>query len=204
MTEPRKSIPVLTEVDGRKVITAEWAVMATPYNPDHTFQSDAVIEVLLEDERTVYVDRHFGTKCDKVFDKAISVHAHWKVHGPSAELKRAADKLAQTQAELVAIKARQEQIRQNRSNGRKKVVAKKAAATTEPKPKPVDHVAAANRLVLVIQDKLDKARTDLIDVTTDVAALVAELAQVTGDPLKTDLTKMTPDEKLALLRQLMN
>lgn len=204
MTEPSKrQIPILTEINGQKVITADWATLNPPYDNGRTYRSDSIIEVLLTDESTVYVDRHFGGDCDKVFDKASSVHAHWKVHGPSAELRRTEAALNETQAELDKLKAKKQREFENRSNGAKRAAAERAARAVTTPAKPTGDATKANRLVLKIQKKLDDVRADVNDITTDLAALVVELRNYTGNPVEIDVTKLSDGDRLALLRKLV-
>lgn len=115
MTQP--VLPEIGEVDGQKVIATAWAKLPIVTRPNTTptwVTTDKVVECLLEDERTVYIDLYFAAgTCDRWFNTSKSVATHMRVHGTVAQLKKAAQ-------ELQELKAHAARVKKNRQEGAKK------------------------------------------------------------------------------------
>lgn len=163
-------------VDGVKAVEVQPAVVQVPGG---TVKTDSILEVLLEDERTVFICRHRNTDgtCTYNADNAKSVASHQKSHSDRVMAKRAREEADKAIAELAASKERKVQ------GGIKAAATRAANAAKEMSvPKPTADVSAidngltaaldtieavAEQLEVGIKD-LDKA---VLNLRTDIARL---------------------------------
>lgn len=151
-------------INGVKVIEAGPTHFPIP-GTNELRPTDTVEMCLLENEQIIY--RCAELECDYTHENPVSVRSHRRAHGKAVELNRMRRELKITEAELAALKTKQEESRARRSAAALKVAAAKKAAKKSTSPADAESPLSRREL---LQDAIEALLTSVEPRITDAIA----------------------------------